>query len=82
MIAVREGALFARPWQLSLCVVCMHAYPSQGVGGVLEVVRPKVGAAEGPVGGGSRGPPPGKFCKKRHNILRSGNFWHTDCAVN
>ena len=29
-----------------------------GVGGVLEVVRPKVGAAEGRVGGGSPPPPP------------------------
>ena len=36
----------------------------RGVGEVLEVVRPKVGAAEGRVGGGSWGPPPGKFCKK------------------
>ena len=28
------------------------------------MVRPKVLAAEGRVGGGSGGPPPGKFCKK------------------
>ena len=28
------------------------------------MVRPKVGAAEGRFGGGSGGPPPGKFCKK------------------
>ena len=52
-----------------------------GVGGVLEVVRPKVGAAEGRVGGGPPPPPPlGKF-SKRHKILRSGNFWHTSGAV-
>ena len=28
------------------------------------MVRPNFGAAEGCVGGGSGGPPPGKFCKK------------------
>ena len=34
---------------------------ARGVVGVLEVVRPKVGAAEGRVGGGSGGPPAGQF---------------------
>ena len=42
----------------------IYNIPIRGVGGVLEVVRPKVGAAKGRVGGGSEGPPPGKFCKK------------------
>ena len=36
----------------------------RGIGGVSEVVRPKVGTAEGRFGGGSGGPPPGNFCKK------------------
>ena len=57
------------------------------------MVRPKVGAAEGRVGGGSGGRPPGKFCKKDTKScvlgVTSGEgvvkyttpcFWHTSGA--
>ena len=56
----------------------------RGVGGVLEVVRPKVGAAEGCVGGGCGGPPTGKFCKKTQNPVfweLLAHFTHTSGAV-
>ena len=47
------------------------------------MVRPKVGAAEGRVGGGSRGPPPGKFCKKDTKSCVLAHFWRSvhDCSV-
>ena len=76
-------------------LLCVLAFPPRerilfvhriirGVGGVLEVVRPKVGAAEGRVGGGSGGPPPGKFCKKTQNPAfweLLAHFTHTSGAV-
>ena len=55
----------------------------RGVGGVLEVVRPKVGAAEGRVGGGGGGGagdlPRENFVKKTQNPA----FWEllAQCAV-
>ena len=53
-------------WKPMLCMC------GRGVGGVSEVVRPKVGAAEGRVGGGGPGDLPRENFVKRHKILRSG----------
>ena len=59
-----------------------HMSHARGVGGVLEVVRPKVGAAEGRFGVGSGGRPPGTFCKKdtKSCVLGTSGTLLAQCA--
>ena len=58
----------------------LHIENYRGVGGVLEVVRPKVGAAEGRFGGGSGDLPRENFVKKTQNPAfweLLAHFWHS-----